>query len=168
MHFLSIEIFLKKCKKIFLEKLKNYGSSWIALNKYSMIDQILIKIIRIKNISSKGYYSVKEESIIDTYIDIINYLIIALIKIDLKNEQNISNNDKIIDLYNKKIKKIFNSKKNIVFYKKFNIENIIKEIFYMKKKINNFNNNQLKNNYFKILIKILSHYNNIHKNLEKF
>ncbi|AFJ90951.1 DUF1599 domain-containing protein [Blattabacterium sp. (Blaberus giganteus)] len=126
---------IQKCRKLFLEKLKDYGLSWKFFHNYSIIDQILIKTIRIKNIQSKGYQKIKEEKITDTYIDIVNYLIIILIKLDIffkSNFHEISHNDVIL-IYNKKLKKIKNyidcTNKTL---DKFSINNIIENISYLK------------------------------------
>jgi Domain of Unknown Function (DUF1599). len=134
MNFPSVDFITQKCKKLFLEKLKDYGLSWKFLHNDSIIDQILIKVIRIKNIQLKGYQEIKEEKITDTYIDIVNYFIIILIKMDVSftsNFHNISCND-VIFIYNKKLEKIKNhtyvTQKN-----KFSINNILENIFYIKK-----------------------------------
>ncbi|WP_185877309.1 nucleotide modification associated domain-containing protein [Blattabacterium cuenoti] len=154
---------IKKCENIFLEKLKYYGLSWIILKNYSIIDQILIKIIRIKNINIKKSFSVKEEKIIDTYIDVINYLIIALIKIELKCEKKISNNNAII-LYKKKIKTIKKLVK-IIENKNCSIDIILNKLLYLRKNLFNISYQQLNDNYLIILVDVIFYYK---KNYKKF
>ncbi|ACY40135.1 hypothetical protein BLBBGE_103 [Blattabacterium sp. (Blattella germanica) str. Bge] len=83
MNHSSIDFIIQKCRKLFLDKLKDYDLSWKFLKNSSIRDQIFIKVVRIKNIQSKGYQEIKEEKITDTYIDIINYIIIILIKLDV-------------------------------------------------------------------------------------
>ncbi|WP_185855455.1 nucleotide modification associated domain-containing protein [Blattabacterium cuenoti] len=130
-----MDLIFEKCKKLFLEKLEDYDLSWIFLKENSIIDQIFIKIFRIKNIKIKKSQSVIEEEIIDTYIDIINYIIILLIKLYVKKKQmeKVINHNNIINLYNKKVEVIKNCMKNNLYKKKFSsIEDLFKEISYLK------------------------------------
>ncbi|WP_185867076.1 nucleotide modification associated domain-containing protein [Blattabacterium cuenoti] len=136
MNLIHIDFIIQKCRKLFSEKLIDYGLSWKFLHNYSIIDQILIKIIRIKNIQLKGNQKIKEEKIIDTYIDIINYLIIILIKLDIyftSNFNKISHHDVIL-IYNQKFISIKNyiDCTNITF-NKFSINDLLKNISYIKK-----------------------------------
>ncbi|AWU43565.1 hypothetical protein DM815_00490 [Blattabacterium sp. (Cryptocercus kyebangensis)] len=139
MNHISIDFIIKECKKLFKKKLKDYDLSWRIIKIYSMIDQIFIKVLRIHNIQKRGYQKVKEENVIDTYIDVINYIIITLIKLNTSHnfEKNISHS-KIICLYIQQFNKIKNWKKNIELYKKKmetpSIEKILGYIFYLKKK----------------------------------
>ncbi len=153
MNYYCIEFFIKKCKKIFLYKLKDYGLSWKFLKSSSIIDQIFIKIIRVKNISFKGFYFVKKEGILDTYIDITNYLLIALIKLelDVTHMNKISNYD-IIYIYEKNIKKALNIINKMNYCNNSNINIFLKKILYLKKSLNKLSNNQIKKIYFKVLI----------------
>ncbi|QIK16511.1 DUF1599 domain-containing protein [Blattabacterium sp. DPU] len=151
-----VDFIIKKCRKLFLKKLKDYGLSWKFIHNYSIIDQILIKIIRIKNIQSKGFQKIKEEKITDTYIDIINYLIIMLIKLDISftyNFNKISHNDVIL-IYNQKLKRIKNytdcKKKTL---NKFSINNVLKNILLLKK--NRILLEKLEKFCFKILVDII-------------
>ncbi|WP_341656785.1 nucleotide modification associated domain-containing protein [Blattabacterium cuenoti] len=160
MNFSSTDdLIISKCRKLFLEKLKDYGVSWKFFHNYSIIDQILMKIVRIKNIQSKGYQKIKEEKIIDTYIDIINYLIIILIKFEICSTSHfhnkISNNDVIL-IYNKKWNKI----KNYIdcmdkTFIQFSINNVLKNIFFLKKKKEKILFKELEQFCFKILVEII-------------
>ncbi|WP_185868448.1 nucleotide modification associated domain-containing protein [Blattabacterium cuenoti] len=126
------EVIFKKCKKIFIEKLYDYDFPWIDLSKNSLIDQIFIKIFRVKNIQSKKYLSVKEEKIIDTYIDIINYIIIMLIQTEAKKIQNISHKQVII-LYNNKIISIKRYLNDCLCIKTSpSIKDLLNKIWYLK------------------------------------
>ncbi|WP_185872155.1 nucleotide modification associated domain-containing protein [Blattabacterium cuenoti] len=157
MNYYSIDFIIKKCRKLFFNKLKDYGLSWKILKNSSIIDQIFIKIIRIKNIQSKGYQKIQEEKITDTYIDIINYLIIILIKIDIffiLNFNKISYND-VIFLYNKKFEKIQNSFHENFKYKIFSINNIIKNILYLKKNKEKISFKKLEKFYWKMLFETI-------------
>ncbi|WP_185871579.1 nucleotide modification associated domain-containing protein [Blattabacterium cuenoti] len=155
----STDFIIQKCKKLFLEKLKDYGLSWKFCHNYSIVDQILVKIIRIKNIQSKRYQKIKEEKIIDTYIDIINYFIIILIKLDtffISNFHKISHYDVIL-IYNEKLKNI---KSSIYFMEKtlnkFCIDNILEEILFLLKKKKEKNSfKELEKLCLKILVEII-------------
>lgn len=155
----SENFFIKKCKKIFVKKIKIYGVTWIFAKNHSILDQILIKIIRIRNFSlkEKGKFAISDEKLIDTYSDIINYFIIAIIKIDLNTtNENHNNYKKIIILYEKNIKKIeINIKKYRKKYCIFSINKIFKNIIFLKKKIEILSHFQLKNCYLKMLTDIL-------------
>ncbi|AER40796.1 MAG: DUF1599 domain-containing protein [Flavobacteriales bacterium] len=132
MNHISIDFIIKRCKKIFEEKLKDYDFSWRVVKICSMIDQIFIKVFRIHNIQKRGSQKVEEEKIIDTYMDVINYIVITLIKLNINNEENISH-PKVINLYNQQFNKI-NSNKKIVKREKLTINKILEYILYLKQK----------------------------------
>lgn len=76
---------INKCKDIFIKKMKDYGTAWRVLRTSSITDQIFIKAQRIRNIEEKGTQKV-EEDIKSEYIGIVNYSIIGLIQLGLKND----------------------------------------------------------------------------------
>lgn len=76
---------IKQCKDIFLKKMKDYGTAWRNLRPKSLTDQIFIKAQRIKSIEEKGTQKVQDD-IKGEYIGIINYCVIALIQLELKND----------------------------------------------------------------------------------
>lgn len=76
---------VKQCKDIFLKKMKDYGTAWRNLRPTSLTDQIFIKAQRVKSIEEKGSQKIND-SINGEYIGIINYCIIALIQLELKND----------------------------------------------------------------------------------
>lgn len=73
------------CRELFLKKMKDYGTAWRNLRPTSLTDQIFIKAQRIKSIEEKGTQKVGDD-IKGEYIGIINYCIIALIQLELKND----------------------------------------------------------------------------------
>ncbi|WP_185852080.1 DUF1599 domain-containing protein [Blattabacterium cuenoti] len=157
MNFSSIDFIIQKCRKLFLEKLKDYGLSWKLFHNYSIIDQVLIKVIRIKNIQSKGFQKIQKEKITDTYIDIVNYLIIILIKLDvyfISNFHKISHND-VIFIYNEKLKKI----KNYIYVdktsNKFSINFVLERISFLKRNREKILFKELEKFCFKILVEII-------------
>lgn len=73
------------CKDIFIKKMKDYGTAWRVLRTSSITDQIFIKAQRIRNIEEKGTQKVNED-VRSEYIGIVNYSIIGLIQLGLKND----------------------------------------------------------------------------------
>ena len=76
-----------KCKDIFINKMKDYGSAWRILRTSSITDQIFIKAQRIRSIEDKGTQKV-EDGIAEEFIGIINYAVIALTQLELGMEGN--------------------------------------------------------------------------------
>jgi hypothetical protein len=76
---------IARCKDIFLKKMKDYGTAWRNLRPRSLTDQIFIKAQRIKSIEEKGTQKV-EDAISGEYIGIINYCLMALIQLELKDD----------------------------------------------------------------------------------
>lgn len=73
------------CKDIFLKKMKDYGTAWRNLRPRSLTDQIFIKAQRIKSIEEKGIQKVAD-GISGEYVGIINYCVMALIQLELKDD----------------------------------------------------------------------------------
>lgn len=75
------------CKAIFKKKTQDYGTAWRILRLPSITDQIYIKAQRIRSIQEKGAQKVSDD-IQGEFIGIINYCIMALLQLDLpENEQ---------------------------------------------------------------------------------
>ena len=70
------------CRKLFLEKLKDYSPSWRILRPESVTDQIYIKANRIRSLEIKKESKV-DEGIFPEFIAIVNYGIIGLIQLEL-------------------------------------------------------------------------------------
>jgi hypothetical protein len=77
-----------RCRTLFLNKMKDYGSAWRILRTSSLTDQIYIKANRIRTIQLKGKNAVGE-SIEDEFVGIINYCIMAVIQLRLKDKQSL-------------------------------------------------------------------------------
>ena len=75
-HALSI------CRKIFADKLIDYGTSWRIMRTQAVTDQLFIKAKRIRTIQNTGKSAVGE-GILPEFIAIINYGIIGLIQLEL-------------------------------------------------------------------------------------
>jgi hypothetical protein len=74
---------ISNCKALFEKKTRDYGTAWRILRLPSITDQIFIKAQRIRSIQEKGKQMVSD-SIKDEFIGIINYCLIALIQMQLK------------------------------------------------------------------------------------
>lgn len=70
------------CQELFAKKTKDYGTAWRVLRLPSITDQIFIKAQRIRSIQEKGSQKV-DDPIKDEFIGIINYCIIAIIQLQL-------------------------------------------------------------------------------------
>ncbi|SFE64912.1 DUF1599 domain-containing protein [Thermoflexibacter ruber] len=77
---------VSKCRKIFEQKTKDYGTSWRVLRLPSLTDQIFIKARRIRSIQEKGTQKIEDDVSVE-FIGIINYCIIALIQAKLSQEE---------------------------------------------------------------------------------
>lgn len=73
------------CKDVYVNKMKDYGSSWRILRTPSLTDQIYIKANRIRSIEQKGIQKIAE-GIRTEFIGIVNYSVIALIQLELGEE----------------------------------------------------------------------------------
>ncbi|HPB06187.1 MAG TPA: DUF1599 domain-containing protein [Prolixibacteraceae bacterium] len=89
---LSAEETLKKyadnlltAKELMLRKNHDYGEAWRNMRISSYTDLILMKIKRIKQIEDNQGKTLVSEGIDANYLDIINYSVFALIKIEFGN-----------------------------------------------------------------------------------
>ncbi|PIQ46918.1 MAG: hypothetical protein COW03_18060 [Cytophagales bacterium CG12_big_fil_rev_8_21_14_0_65_40_12] len=98
---------IEACKDIFLKKTKDYGTAWRILRLPSITDQIFIKAKRIQSIQNKGNQKV-EDGITGEFIGIINYCIIALIQMELRETDPFELDVETIEpLYDQKVKSTF-------------------------------------------------------------
>jgi hypothetical protein len=99
----QFEKVILKCRTIFLTKMKDYGSAWRILRTPSITDQIFIKANRIRSIDTKGTQKVNE-GILPEYIGIVNYSVMALIQLELAdNQEMVLEAGEAENLYNKYI-----------------------------------------------------------------
>lgn len=68
-------------RAIFVDKLKDYGASWLAFRLPSLTDQMLIKVKRIRRLEELGGQGQVDEGIEPEYVGIINYALMALMRI---------------------------------------------------------------------------------------
>lgn len=101
------------CKDIFLKKNKDYGTAWRILRTSSITDQIFIKAQRIRNIEDKGTQKVNDD-VRSEYIGIVNYSIIGLIQLALKNDERMElptdEVAKLFDKYSQEAKSLMENK----------------------------------------------------------
>jgi hypothetical protein len=74
------------CRDIFAKKLRDYGTSWRMFRTPSITDQIFIKAQRVRTIEDQGSQKVADD-IRGEYIGMVNYCIIALIQMELKDDK---------------------------------------------------------------------------------
>ena len=80
---------IQKCKSIFINKSKDYGTSWRVMRLSSITDQVFIKAQRIRNIEEKGFQKIGDD-IESEYMGIVNYCIMGLIQIELKDSKELN------------------------------------------------------------------------------
>ena len=91
------------CKEVFEKKTRDYGTAWRILRMPSITDQIYIKAQRIRSIQEKGSQKI-DEDISSEFLGIINYCIIALIQLQLQNNNNPSMSyEELEPLYDKAV-----------------------------------------------------------------
>ncbi len=77
---------VKTCKDVFIKKTKDYGTAWRVLRTISVVDQIFIKAMRIRNIQDLKTQKIGDD-IVSEFKGIINYAVVGLTQLDLKNPQ---------------------------------------------------------------------------------
>ena len=70
---------LQEAKELMVRKNHDYGEAWREMSKEGIVDMILAKIIRIKNILANNGKTIASEGTEGNYFDIINYAIFDLI-----------------------------------------------------------------------------------------
>lgn len=92
---------MAKCRKVFSEKLYDYGASWRILRPASVTDQILIKAKRIRSLEVKGV-SLVDEGIYPEFQAIVNYGIVGLIQLSHPYADTVDMTaDQAMELYDK-------------------------------------------------------------------
>ena len=96
----------KKCRTLFEKKTIDYGTAWRILRPASLTDQIFIKANRIRTIQENGETKV-DEGIEPEFIGIVNYCIMALIQLEIdENEAMELPAKQTIDLYDEYAHKV--------------------------------------------------------------
>ena len=103
---------ISRCRKLFEEKMSDYGPSWRILRLTSLTDQIFIKAQRIRNIQVMSERKV-DEGQGPEFIGIVNYSLIALIQIKLGFTEKLDLSIKsALDFYDTEARGIFELMKN--------------------------------------------------------
>lgn len=95
---------VKMCREVFEKKMQDYGTSWRHLRPESLTDQIYIKAKRLKTIDTLQQQKIKDKPE-EEWMGIINYCIIALIQLDLKEDERIDlSAEEVLNFYDQKTK----------------------------------------------------------------
>ena len=73
---------VRKCKDIFLQKTRDYGTSWRVLRTISIADQLYIKARRIRTLQESGEGKVGEDKA-GEFMAMVNYGVIGLIQLSI-------------------------------------------------------------------------------------
>ncbi len=73
---------IEKCRSLYINKMKDYGSAWRILRLPSLTDQIFIKAQRIRGLQQNAERRIDEDETSE-FIGIINYSAMALIQLEL-------------------------------------------------------------------------------------
>lgn len=94
---------ITKCRNLYINKMKDYGSAWRILRLPSLTDQIFIKAQRIRGLQQNKLQKV-DEGQVSEFIGIINYSVMALIQLELGVvEQPDLNLEEAIKAYDQKV-----------------------------------------------------------------
>ena len=77
---------VQSCKDIFINKTRDYGTSWRVLRTISVVDQIYIKAKRIRTIQENQAQKIGDD-IRSEFCGILNYAVIGLIQLKLKTDE---------------------------------------------------------------------------------
>ena len=100
------------CKALFAKKTQDYGTAWRILRLPSITDQIYIKAQRIRSIQQKGVQKI-QDPVKDEFIGIINYCIIAIIQMKLKEGEQLEMAfDELEPLYDSVVQETFDLLQN--------------------------------------------------------
>ena len=69
-------------RQLMMDKNHDYGEAWRDMRRESLTDLILMKLLRVKQIEDNKGKTIISEGLDANYLDIINYAVFALIKID--------------------------------------------------------------------------------------
>ncbi len=88
---------------IFLQKTRDYGTSWRVYRTISVADQIYIKAKRIRTIQESGVQKIGDD-VVSEFRGILNYGIIGLIQLDIHDDELEDLDVEIVNkMYNEKI-----------------------------------------------------------------
>ena len=74
----------KRAKHLMSDKNHDYGEAWRDMRISSLTDLILQKLLRVKQIENNEGNTLISEGIDANYLDMMNYAVFALIKLEIK------------------------------------------------------------------------------------
>ena len=99
----QFETVVEACRKVFVSKTKDYGTSWRVYRTISIADQIYIKAKRIKTIQERQQQKIAD-GIKSEFAGILNYAVIGLMQLSLSAEESEQLGvERVTDLYNHQI-----------------------------------------------------------------
>lgn len=90
-HEETLKLYLKNlntAKELMMQKNHDYGEAWRNMRISSYTDLILMKLKRTKKIEDNMGKTIISEGIDANYLDMINYAVFGLIKIEFESEEN--------------------------------------------------------------------------------
>ena len=75
------------CQQLFEKKTADYGTAWRIMRLSSITDQLYIKAQRIRTLEEKKVSKVGE-GVLDEYVGIVNYCIIAIMQLAMEENKN--------------------------------------------------------------------------------
>ncbi len=101
--------YIGEAETIFQQKGSQYGHSWLAFRLPSLVDQLMIKIRRIRTVQERGVQQV-EDPIREEYLAIINYAVLALVRLHMTPEEEArfeSETAPVTDLYRQYVREAY-------------------------------------------------------------
>ncbi len=78
---------IEAARTLMLRKNHDYGEAWRSMRTSSLVDLILMKLLRIKSIEDQGGRTTASEGIDANFLDIVNYGIFAMVRLEEEEEQ---------------------------------------------------------------------------------
>ena len=78
----KVKAALHQARDLMLRKNHDYGEAWRSMRVSSLVDLILMKLLRIKQIEDNAGSTLVSEGIDANFLDIINYGVFAMIRLD--------------------------------------------------------------------------------------
>lgn len=98
------DVVIDMCRDIFVKKNADYGTAWRILRTSSLTDQLFIKANRIRTLQSVAQQKVNE-GISPEFIGIVNYCVLALIQLELHDDDRLElGSEEATKLYDKYVK----------------------------------------------------------------
>lgn len=104
---------ISHCQQLFTKKTSDYGTAWRIMRLSSITDQLYIKAQRIRTLEEKKVSKVGE-GIVEEYIGIVNYCVIAIMQLELGAE---ADDHLPVDTVTKKYNQAINETKALMFAK---------------------------------------------------